>query len=104
MGGYLLSTFLFFHGSFKRKIPCSVEGVIPVIVEGVIPVIKARVILPGHLCPPISRPSDPDGGRLLSLIARLTEASLAIARSATPAETRAELGIVLDRMLTGLGP
>jgi AcrR family transcriptional regulator len=38
------------------------------------------------------------------LIAMLTEASLAIARSAAPAETRAELGIVLDRMLTGLRP
>jgi AcrR family transcriptional regulator len=38
------------------------------------------------------------------LIAMLTEASLAIARSADPAETRAELGIVLDRMLTGLLP
>jgi AcrR family transcriptional regulator len=38
------------------------------------------------------------------LIAMLTEASLAIARSDTPAETRAELGIVLDRMLTGLRP
>jgi hypothetical protein len=38
------------------------------------------------------------------LIAMLTEASLAIARSATPSETRAEFGIVLDRMLTGLRP
>jgi AcrR family transcriptional regulator len=38
------------------------------------------------------------------LIAMLTEASLAIARSASPAETRAELGVVLDRMLTGLRP
>lgn len=38
------------------------------------------------------------------LIAMLTEASLAIARSADPAETRAELGVVLDRMLTGLQP
>jgi AcrR family transcriptional regulator len=38
------------------------------------------------------------------LIAMLTEAGLAIARSATPAETRAELGIVLDRILTGLRP
>jgi AcrR family transcriptional regulator len=38
------------------------------------------------------------------LIAMLTEASLAIARSASPAQTRAELGIVLDRMLTGLRP
>jgi AcrR family transcriptional regulator len=38
------------------------------------------------------------------LIAMLTEASLAIARSADPAETRAELGVALDCMLTGLGP
>jgi len=38
------------------------------------------------------------------LIAMLTEAGLAIARSASPAETRAELGIVLSRMLTGLRP
>ena len=38
------------------------------------------------------------------LIAMLTEASLAIARSADPAQTRAELGIVLDRMLIGLRP
>ncbi len=38
------------------------------------------------------------------LIAMLTEASLAIARSAEPAQTRAELGVVLDRMLAGLRP
>ena len=38
------------------------------------------------------------------LIAMLTEASLAIARSASPEQTRAELGIVLDRILTGLRP
>jgi AcrR family transcriptional regulator len=38
------------------------------------------------------------------LIAMLTEASLAIARSAVPSQTRAELGIVLDRLLTGLVP
>ena len=38
------------------------------------------------------------------LIAMLTEASLTIARSATPAESRTELGIVLNRMLTGLRP
>jgi AcrR family transcriptional regulator len=38
------------------------------------------------------------------LIAMLTEASLAIARSASPTQTRAELGTVLDRMLTGLRP
>jgi AcrR family transcriptional regulator len=41
-------------------------------------------------------------GRLL--IAMLTEAGLEIARSATPSETRTELGIVLDRILTGLRP
>src|ERR1700728_2273386 len=38
------------------------------------------------------------------LIAMLTEASLAIARAASPEQTRAELGIVLDRILTGLRP
>jgi hypothetical protein len=38
------------------------------------------------------------------LIAMLTEAGLEIARSATPSETRTELGIVLDRILTGLRP
>jgi hypothetical protein len=38
------------------------------------------------------------------LIAMLTEASLAIARSSVPAETRAEFGTVLDRVLTGLRP
>ena len=38
------------------------------------------------------------------LIAMLTEASLAIARSAAPAQTRADLGVVLDRILTGLRP
>jgi AcrR family transcriptional regulator len=38
------------------------------------------------------------------LIAMLTEAGLEIARSATPSEARTELGIVLDRMLTGLRP
>jgi hypothetical protein len=34
----------------------------------------------------------------------LTEASLAIARSADPTQTRAELGVVLDRLITGLHP
>jgi hypothetical protein len=34
----------------------------------------------------------------------LTEASLAIARSPSPEQTRDELGIVLDRILTGLRP
>ena len=38
------------------------------------------------------------------LIAMLTEASLAIARADDPATERAELGEVLDRMLTGLRP
>ncbi len=38
------------------------------------------------------------------LIAMLTEASLAIARAEDPAATRADLGLVLDRMLTGLRP
>ena len=46
----------------------------------------------------------PNGALARLLIAMLTEASLAIARSASPAETRAELGVVLDRMLTGLRP
>jgi AcrR family transcriptional regulator len=38
------------------------------------------------------------------LIAMLTEAGLAIARSSTPAQTRAEFGVVLDRVLVGLRP
>lgn len=38
------------------------------------------------------------------LIAMLTEASLEIARSASPARARANLGAVLDRILTGLRP
>jgi AcrR family transcriptional regulator len=38
------------------------------------------------------------------LIAMLTEASLAIARADDPAAERAELGDVLDRILTGLRP
>jgi AcrR family transcriptional regulator len=38
------------------------------------------------------------------LIAMLTEASLAIARADDPAAERADLGEVLDRMLTGLRP
>jgi AcrR family transcriptional regulator len=38
------------------------------------------------------------------LIAMLTEAGLAIARAEDPAGSRAELGAVLDRLLTGLGP
>jgi AcrR family transcriptional regulator len=38
------------------------------------------------------------------LIAMLTEASLEIARSPSPAQAREELGVVLDRLLTGLIP
>jgi AcrR family transcriptional regulator len=38
------------------------------------------------------------------LIAMLTEASLAIARADDPAAERDDLGVVLDRMLTGLRP
>lgn len=38
------------------------------------------------------------------LIAMLTEASLEIARSSSPAQTRAEMGIVVDRILIGLAP
>jgi AcrR family transcriptional regulator len=38
------------------------------------------------------------------LIAMLTEASLAIAAAPDPAATRAELGVVVDRLLTGLRP
>jgi AcrR family transcriptional regulator len=38
------------------------------------------------------------------LIAMLTEASLEIARSPEPAETREGLGTVIDRLLTGLSP
>ncbi|HWG61483.1 MAG TPA: TetR/AcrR family transcriptional regulator [Streptosporangiaceae bacterium] len=38
------------------------------------------------------------------IIAMLTEASLAIAGSGAPADTRDELGTTLDRLLTGLRP
>ena len=38
------------------------------------------------------------------LIAMLTEASLEIASSPEPGQTRAELGVVLDRLLAGLRP
>jgi AcrR family transcriptional regulator len=38
------------------------------------------------------------------LIAMLTEASLEIARASSPARTRAEMGIVVDRILVGLAP
>lgn len=46
----------------------------------------------------------PMGALARLLIAMLTEASLAIARAEDPAGTRADLGAVLDRMLTGLRP
>ncbi len=46
----------------------------------------------------------PTGPLARLLIAMLTEASLAIARAPEPAVTRAELGEVLDRLLTGLRP
>jgi AcrR family transcriptional regulator len=38
------------------------------------------------------------------LIAMLTEASLEIARSPEPGQTRQGLGVVIDRLLTGLSP
>lgn len=46
----------------------------------------------------------PAGPLARLLIAMLTEAGLAIARSADPGGARAELGQVLDRLLTGLRP
>ena len=46
----------------------------------------------------------PTGALARLIIAMLTEASLAIARAADPAATRADLGVVLDRLLTGLRP
>jgi AcrR family transcriptional regulator len=46
----------------------------------------------------------PTGPLARLLIAMLTEASLAIARAPEPAAARAELGEVLDRLLTGLRP
>jgi AcrR family transcriptional regulator len=46
----------------------------------------------------------PTGALARLLIAMLTEAGLAIARAAEPAGARAELGAVLDRLLTGLRP
>lgn len=46
----------------------------------------------------------PTGPLARLLIAMLTEASLAIPRSDDPAAARAEFGIVLDRLLTGLKP
>jgi AcrR family transcriptional regulator len=58
----------------------------------------ARAVEAGDLAPV------PTGGLSRLLIAMLTEASLAIARSADPSLTRDELGEVLDRLLTGLRP
>jgi AcrR family transcriptional regulator len=46
----------------------------------------------------------PTGPLARLLIAMLTEASLAIARADDPAAERADLGVVLDRILTGLRP
>ena len=46
----------------------------------------------------------PTGALARLVIAMLTDASLAIARSADPALTRADMGAVLDRLLTGLRP
>jgi len=46
----------------------------------------------------------PTGALARLVIAMLTEASLAIARSADPAAMRADLGLVLDRLLVGLQP
>jgi AcrR family transcriptional regulator len=46
----------------------------------------------------------PAGALARLLIAMLTEAGLEIARAADPTATRADLGTVLDRILTGLRP
>jgi AcrR family transcriptional regulator len=46
----------------------------------------------------------PAGALARLLIAMLTEAGLEIARAADPAAARADLGTVLDRILTGLRP
>jgi hypothetical protein len=46
----------------------------------------------------------PVGALARLLIAMLTEAGLAIARSDSPAQTRESMGIALDRLLTGLRP
>ncbi len=58
----------------------------------------ARCVEAGDLAPV------PTGALARLIIAMLTEASLVIARSADPAATRADLGTVLDRLLTGLRP
>jgi AcrR family transcriptional regulator len=58
----------------------------------------ARAVEAGDLAPV------PTGALARLLIAMLTEASLAIARAADPATTRADLGEVLDRLLDGLRP
>ncbi len=55
-----------------------------------------RAVSAGDIAPVPAQPL----ARLI--IAMLTEASLAIARSADPAQTRAEMGATLDRLLTGL--
>lgn len=57
-----------------------------------------RCVEAGELDPLPTRPL----ARLL--IAMLTEASLAIPRAPDPAAARAEVGVVLDRLLTGLRP
>jgi AcrR family transcriptional regulator len=58
----------------------------------------ARAVQAGDLAPV------PTGALARLIIAMLTEASLAIARSTDPVATRADLGTVLDRLLTGLRP
>jgi hypothetical protein len=55
-----------------------------------------RAVSAGDIAPGPAQPL----ARLI--IAMLTEASLAIARSPDPAQTRAEMGATLDRLLTGL--
>ena len=58
----------------------------------------ARAVQAGDLAPV------PTGALARLLIAMLTEASLTIASAADPATARAELGQVLDRLITGLRP
>lgn len=57
-----------------------------------------RAVSAGDLAP------IPTGPLARLVIAMLAEASLAIARAADPPRARAELGEVLDRLLTGLRP